>query len=144
MKTLTRTFAILILSLCGILANQSAMAGHRAHTQGHGHGHGHGHSPIVHFGFSYGFPIHLPRYFPAPVYSFPRYAFPAPVHVYPTAVIRHYPSPVYIEQSVAPAEPAPPQAQNDWYYCADSRMYYPYVRECAGGWQRVPAQPSSR
>jgi hypothetical protein len=138
MKTLARTLGTLIL--CGMLANQSAMAGDRAHAHGHGHGHG----PVVHFGFSYGFPTYVPRYFPVPVYSFPRYVFPAPVHVYPTAVIRHYPSPVYIEQSIVPAEPAPPQTQNDWYYCADARMYYPYVRECTGGWQRVPAQPSSR
>ena len=41
---------------------------------------------------------------------------------------------------------APPQAQpqGEWYYCADSNSYYPYVRDCPGGWQRVPAQPPSR
>ncbi|MCC7311285.1 MAG: hypothetical protein IT510_08600 [Sulfuritalea sp.] len=138
MNTLARALKILIL--CGTLANGSAMAGHRVHKHGHGHVHG----PIVHFGFSYGFPVHLPLYFPAPVYSFPRYAFPAPVQVYPSAVIRHYPSPVYIEQSIAPLETAPPQAQHEWHYCADSRMYYPYVRDCPGGWQRVPVQPTSR
>jgi hypothetical protein len=135
-NTQKRTLAIPVLILCAALANQSAIAGHRAHKHGHG--------PIVHLGISYGFPVYVPRYFPAPVYTFPRYAFPVPVHVYPPAVIRHYPSPVYIEQSISPAEPAPPQAQNDWYYCADSRMYYPYARECPGGWQRVPAQPSPR
>lgn len=138
MKTKARTLKILIL--CGTLAHGSTMAGQRTHKHGHGHDHG----PIVHLGFSYGFPVYAPRYFPAPVYTFPRYLFPAPVHVYPSAVIMHYPSPVYIEQSVAPFETTPPQAQSDWYYCADSRMYYPSVRECRGGWQLVPAQPTAR
>ena len=30
------------------------------------------------------------------------------------------------------------QQSHYWYYCPASRAYYPYVRECAGGWQRVP------
>lgn len=30
-----------------------------------------------------------------------------------------------------------------WYYCAESKAYYPYVRECPDGWQTVPAQPPS-
>jgi hypothetical protein len=50
--------------------------------------------------------------------------------------------PVYAEQGVAQAPPA--QAQADWYYCAAANAYYPYVAECPAGWQRVPAQPSSR
>lgn len=46
------------------------------------------------------------------------------------------PAPTYIERS-PPAEPA---AQVWWYWCADSRAYYPYVKECPGGWQRVAPQ----
>jgi hypothetical protein len=70
------------------------------------------------------------------------YYMPPPVFYSPPAVIT-VPSqpPVYIEQA-RPA-PAPPQAaQSFWYYCADSRAYYPYVAECPSGWQPVPAQPS--
>ena len=44
----------------------------------------------------------------------------------------------YIEQAPA-AEPA--QTQGFWYYCAASRAYYPYVKECPAGWQRVAPQP---
>ena len=29
-----------------------------------------------------------------------------------------------------------------WYYCDASTSYYPYVRECPSGWQRVPASPA--
>lgn len=138
MKTSARTMGFLVLILCGTLVNESAMAQHR------GHKHGHSHGPIVRFGFSYGFPMYAPRYIPAPFYSYPGYAIPVPVYNYPPAVIRYSPSPVYVERSIAPAESAPPQVQNDWYYCASSQTYYPYARECPGGWQRVPAQPSSR
>jgi len=30
-----------------------------------------------------------------------------------------------------------------WYHCDQPDGYYPYVKECPGGWQTVPAQPSS-
>jgi hypothetical protein len=138
MKTPARAIGTLVLILSVTLVNESAMAQHR------GHKHGHGHGPIVRVGFSYGFPIYAPRYFPAPFYTFPGYAFPAPVYTYPPAVIRYSTPPVYVERSIAPAESAPSRDQNDWYYCAGSRTYYPYAKECPGGWQRVPAQTSSR
>lgn len=46
------------------------------------------------------------------------------------------PAPTYIERS-SPVEPAAPVW---WYWCADARTYYPYVKECPGGWQRVAPQ----
>jgi hypothetical protein len=52
----------------------------------------------------------------------------APVVVAPTA-------PVFVERS-QPEE----VAQVWWYWCADARAYYPYVKECPGGWQRVAPQ----
>ena len=30
---------------------------------------------------------------------------------------------------------------NWWYWCESSKKYYPYVKECAGGFERVPPQP---
>lgn len=141
MKTLPRAIGTLVLLLFGTLLNGSAIADYR----GRDHGHRHSHGPTVRFGFSYGFPVYAPRYFPAPFYTYPAYAVPAPVvYAYPPAVIRYSPAPVYVERSITQAEPAPSQAQNDWYYCATSQAYYPYAKECPGGWQRVPAQPSSR
>jgi len=29
-----------------------------------------------------------------------------------------------------------------WYYCQDPAGYYPYVMQCSGPWQPVPAQPA--
>jgi hypothetical protein len=39
----------------------------------------------------------------------------------------------YIEQSE--------QSEGEWLYCSAANAYFPYVAECAGGWQRVPARP---
>lgn len=62
------------------------------------------------------------------------YYYPAPVYPYPDPYI----PPVIVQ--TAPAKPGPAPAQY-WYYCAASKAYYPYVAECPGGWQPVPATP---
>lgn len=55
-------------------------------------------------------------------------------------VVREEPS-VYIEQSdaAAPAATAPQaqQQQQYWYFCQDTKTYYPHVQTCASPWQRV-------
>jgi len=49
----------------------------------------------------------------------------------------------YIERG--DAQPAAGQAAGEWwYYCADSKGYYPYVKECAQAWQRVATEPPNR
>ncbi|MGP1683627.1 MAG: hypothetical protein ACTS8S_15020 [Giesbergeria sp.] len=140
MKTLPKAIGTLVLVLFGALASASAMAQH----YGHGYGHGHGHGGNVRFGISLGIPLYGPRFYLAPYYAYPSYAYPAPVYAYPPAVMGPSSPPVYVEQSAARETPAPAQAQGDWYYCAASKAYYPYVGECPAGWQRVPAQPPAR
>ncbi|MGE5468372.1 MAG: hypothetical protein ACM3Y9_13190 [Ignavibacteria bacterium] len=95
------------------------------------------HHPRVHFGLVIGSPYWGPPWGYPPPYYYPPY--------YPPVVVER-PAPVYIEQAPpAVAAPAPaPAAQNYWYYCAAARGYYPYVKECPSGWQKVaptPAQP---
>jgi hypothetical protein len=60
---------------------------------------------------------------------------PYPYYAAPPVVVQSGPT-EYIQQ--APA--APPQAY--WYYCQNARAYYPYVKECPGGWMQVVPQPS--
>jgi hypothetical protein len=80
----------------------------------------------VRFGFAFGFPV-----FPAPYY------YPPPAYYYPPAVVAA-PAPVYIE----PAQPqVVQQPEQYWYYCPDSKTYYPYVQQCATQWQRVSPRP---
>jgi hypothetical protein len=87
----------------------------------------------AHFGVFIG-PAWGPVYYPPPYYYYPPY--------YPQVVIeRPAPPQVYIEQSPAVAAPAPAPQTNYWYYCSATKAYYPYVRECPSGWQRVSPQP---
>jgi hypothetical protein len=124
MKTLAKTMGTLVLVLFGMLASGAAMAQHHGGAR---------------FGFYFGVPIYAPGYYP-PYYP-PYYASP---YYYPPAPVVYSSPPVYVEQGAAQAAPPQAQTQGDWYYCTASKSYYPYVGECPGGWQRVPAQPPSR
>lgn len=59
-----------------------------------------------------------------------------------------YPYPAPVIQQPAPemyVQPSPQPVQTGyWYYCSDSRTYYPYVRECPGGWMKVVPTPPPR
>jgi hypothetical protein len=123
---------ICVFAGLGFAASGVAMAQH------HGGGHRGGHASI---GFYFGAPIYRPAYYPyyAPAY-YPSTYYSAPY--YPPVAVAPYSPPVYVENNAPPAPAYAPQAQQSWwYYCAESRTYYPYVSQCAGAWQRVPAQP---
>ena len=65
-----------------------------------------------------------------PYYDYPYYAYPAPVIV-------QQPAPeVYVQP--APQQPA---ETGYWYYCQNPQGYYPYVRQCPGGWMKVVPSP---
>ena len=120
-KVAIAAFAVL---MCGVFVAESAFA-HGPRTRiGISIG-----VPLVGFGYGYG------GYYPSPYYYRPYYTYPS---YYSEPVVIQQP-PVYVEQNPPPA--AAPQSSNYWYFCADSRAYYPHVRECASGWQRVAPQP---
>ena len=62
---------------------------------------------------------------------------------YPPAVVGvPVQPPTYIEQSYPPAQASgAAPADGYWYWCPDSRTYYPYVQTCASPWQQVVPQP---
>ena len=68
-------------------------------------------------------------WYPEPVYPYPSYVGPAVFAAEPP------PPPVVVQAPPAPGQPAP----QFWYYCGESKTYYPYVSSCAGPWQQVPA-----
>jgi hypothetical protein len=119
-----KTALMVLLVLTGGLASESVLA----------------HGPRVHFGIGVGFPGFWPGYYPPYYPSYPSY----PSYYYPPVVTAPAAPPVYVEQGTSQAAPAPAQANNNWwYYCAESQAYYPYVKQCAAGWQRVAPQPAS-
>ncbi len=83
------------------------------------------------YGYGYGY-----GYYP-PAYSYPPYGYYGypPYYGYGTSS-----PPVYIEQGGGSA-PAQQPASNYWYYCSNPQGYYPYVKECPSGWQKVAPQP---
>jgi hypothetical protein len=53
-----------------------------------------------------------------------------------------------VMQQQAPAydynQPAPQEQPYYWYFCPDAKAYYPYVKQCPGGWQKVIPSPQKR
>ena len=103
----------LVVALAGAFASEPAVAHGRTRvTVGVGFG----------FGYPYWGPPWGPWYYPPPYY------YPVVVPSQPVT---------YIEQRSVPA----PDRSAWWYYCDASTGYYPHVRECPTGWQRVPPVP---
>jgi hypothetical protein len=155
MRRLGVTFA-LALFLLGTLASEFALArgggrgggshGTGAHGGGHrgggfhggkhfhhGHGGKHFHQGRGRVGVFIGAPLVFGGWgYPSPFY------YPPPVY-YPSAP--YYP-PTYIERGNGETLPQQQQpAPAYWYYCPDAKAYYPYVKDCPGGWQQVVPQP---
>ena len=72
-----------------------------------------------------------PWFYPQPFY------YPAP-----PIIIERAPPPVYIEQPQALQRQVEPTGY--WYFCKASNAYYPYVKECPAGWQRVSPSPADQ
>lgn len=67
------------------------------------------------------------------------YPHPYGYYYYPPRVVVPAAPTVYIERGQAASPTQPTQAY--WYYCPESKTYYPYVSQCAVPWQRVVPQP---
>ncbi|MDB5796682.1 MAG: hypothetical protein JWP36_584 [Paucimonas sp.] len=99
--------------------------------------HHHHHGGGARFGLFVGVPLAVGA---AYYYGAPRYYAPYPYYYPPVAPVVVSPAPVtYVEQ--APQVAAAPQVAGSWYYCDGAQAYYPYVKECPGGWRTVPATP---
>ena len=83
-------------------------------------------------GFYVGVPIAWPYWNQYPYYYYPSYR-------ERIVVVPAEPT-VYVQRPDA----APAHQPGYWYYCAEAEAYYPYVKECASGWQRVAPQPADR
>lgn len=115
MKSLKLFFVVAAMGFASI---GTAWADHYHHGSGHGH-----------------FGVYIdpwgPWFYPPALYYPPAY--------YPQVIVQQ--PPVYVEQSAPASAPATPAYY--WYYCAASQTYYPYVKECPAGWQKVVPQPPS-
>jgi hypothetical protein len=111
----------LALVLAGLLAGNA--------WADRGYGHHYPHSS-VRLGIYLGDPwIYSPYY---PLYPQRVIVTPAPIVVTPPA------PPVYVEQQAA----VPTLEPGYWYYCNESKAYYPHVQQCSGNWVKVAPQPA--
>ena len=58
---------------------------------------------------------------------------------YPMVAMAPAPLVQYIERGEQEAQP-----EEYWLYCAKAQGYFPYVGECAEGWERVPTTPPKK
>jgi hypothetical protein len=126
MKRLKIIFGVAMIAF-GAVASAPAVAG------GYYHGGGVRYSVYVGPGFWY----------PPPYYGYAPYYYPP--YYYPPVVAAPAAPTTYVEQSgaqSAPVQSAPAQPSGYWYYCEGAKAYYPYVKECSAGWQRVAPQPA--
>lgn len=124
---------LVVMMLVG-LASGAVLADH-GHFGGHsggrfgGHFDGHfGHHHDGHFGVFVGAPL---------FWGWDYWDYP-PYYYYPPNVAVESSPPVYIEQG---SGAAPYGEGGYWYYCPEKQSYYPYVRTCPSGWQRVAPEP---
>ena len=128
------------LKLIGLLVSLVAAG----NAVAHGYGRPYYPRSSVQFGIYVGDPWLYPTY-PRPYFG-PRFYSP-PVIVSPSPVyIEQSPPVVYVEKErPAPVVSSAPALESGyWYFCNESQSYYPYVKECAGAWQRVAPAPAEK
>jgi hypothetical protein len=130
MKKLSAALALLMIA---VFASESAWAHGRRGRIGIGIG----------FGFGAPYYPHYPRYYSPyyhPSYYYPPYYYSPP----PVTYIERPQAAPGLQAAPAPqAEPAAPAGPDYWFFCRESNAYYPYVGQCASGWERVPARPQN-
>jgi hypothetical protein len=104
--------------------------GHRRGGGGHGGGDGgSGDGGSVIIGFPYPSGPDVPNPYPPSPYPYPGKIPPAP------------PAPRGRPPAGGNIATNQPQPWPVWYYCDQPNGYYPYVKVCTDGWQRLPVMP---
>ncbi len=84
-----------------------------------------------------------PWYYPPAYHYYPYYPYyypPRPYYYdYPPRIVVPSAPTEYIERESRPQTEA--VVPGYWYYCRNQNGYYPYVKECPSGWERVSPQP---
>lgn len=81
-------------------------------------------------------------WYPEPIYPYPTYVPPAAPPTIIVAPGAPPPPPAPVVVAPPPPPPSAPTGQPPvefWYYCDDSKTYYPYVNTCNSPWRQVPA-----
>ena len=136
--------------MLAIIAAGSLAAAPAWAERGRGHGHGGGHFWGPFAGFLLGSAIVYSATQPRAVYFGPQVSY-WPYGPANTVGPTYYVDPIYVAPPLASIPPPPPGASQVsalgmpgsewWYFCKDPNGYYPYVRECQSGWEKVSPTP---
>ncbi len=108
---MAKAFALILAGCIGLLALADTADAHGRHGR-------------VHLGVVIGAPLWWHSWHAWPHY--PRY--------YERVIVERQGPTVYVEKDAANEEL---DANQYWYFCPDSKTYYPYVKQCSSPWQRV-------
>ncbi|HUL23257.1 MAG TPA: hypothetical protein VLZ10_17515 [Thermodesulfobacteriota bacterium] len=143
MKRLKTVIVVVLVSLATFLLVASANAQRHGggHYRGYGHGYGHGYyggRGYGWWGYPYGWAYPYGWGYPYG-WNYPYYPYYGP-----------YYGGGYEVPTVPPEEVTPPpesgqqQQPSYWRFCQDPEGYYPYVKDCPGGWMAVvPSKPNA-
>jgi len=107
------------------------------HHGGYGHGYGHGYG--YYGGYGYGW-WGYPYWWDYPYYPYYPYYYP----YYDPYYYEGYGRPPVLPEGVTPPAESGQQQPSYWYFCRDPEGYYPYVKDCPGGWLTVvPREPNA-
>jgi len=133
--------ATLGLGIAGAAPAMAAGQWHGGWGPGPGHGWGPGWGPGWHGGWGpgwgWGFGVGVLATSP---YWWGYGPYPYGYYYPPVAIGVPSEAPTYVERGQM-GDPNPSGSGYYWYYCANSNGYYPYVKECPGGWQKVTPTP---
>ena len=122
-RTMVSVIAILLACAASVQAADSVEAAGFHGGWGHYHFHG--------GGWGWGLGLFYPYY------AYPYYRY----YDRPPVIIQQHPSELYVQPVPPKDSPQQQLEQNYWYYCAEPKGYYPYVKECPGGWIKVVPFP---
>ena len=129
MKTKSLILVVTLIAVAAILVSGGTdMAAGDGHGGG-GHWSGGWGWGYYGLGLATGALLSYPYYYPPyyPYYPYYPYAYAPAYSPSPRVIVRER-EPAYADEGV-------------YYYCRKSNAYYPYVRRCAGGWEKVPVVP---
>lgn len=163
MRKIRWLYLVVTVALAQWAAGSPAWA-NGGHHGGHGH-HGHHHHGHHHHhgglsfginlgGFGGGYGGGYGGFYNRGYYGMPYSPAYYGSYYSPRVIVTAPPEPiVYIQQQdvtqARQVQTQPQQIQyqaqtNYWHYCRNPEGYYPYVKQCSGGWLQVAPQPSDR
>ena len=131
MKTLKILMVVMLVVLVTFLLVPPANAlrhggGHWGGGRGHYGGYGYG---WWGYPYSWGYPYW---------WNYPYYPYYGPYYY------EGYPEPPVLPEGVNPPAESGQQQPSYWHFCQDPEGYYPYVKDCPGGWVTVvPPKPNA-